>query len=81
MLHGSSGVADESLKAGIAAGLCKVNIATQLNQAFTAAIRRKLGDEPALVDPRPYLSEGRLGVADRVRERLRFLGSSGRAQR
>ena len=39
VLHGSSGVSDNDIKQGVAMGLCKVNVATQLNQAFTGAIR------------------------------------------
>ena len=39
VLHGSSGVSDHDIKQGVAMGLCKVNVATQLSQAFTGAIR------------------------------------------
>ena len=39
VLHGSSGVPDEGLTAAVAAGMTKINIATQLNKAFTAAVR------------------------------------------
>ena len=35
VLHGASGVTDEGYKAGIKAGICKINIATELNKAFT----------------------------------------------
>ncbi len=39
VLHGSSGVPDDGLAAAIRAGMTKINIATQLNKAFTAAVR------------------------------------------
>ena len=39
VLHGSSGVPDDMLAAAIAAGMTKINIATQLNKVYTAAVR------------------------------------------
>jgi fructose-bisphosphate aldolase class II len=39
----------------VAAGITNVNIATHLNAALTAAVRKALGSNPALVDPRRYL--------------------------
>jgi fructose-bisphosphate aldolase class II len=78
VLHGSSGVPDDTLNAAIAAGLTKINIATQLNKMFTRAVRDRLAAEPALADPRPYLSAGRAAVATEVTRLLRVLdgGSS-----
>ena len=66
VLHGSSGVPDEGLAAAVRAGLTKINIATQLNRVFTAAVRRRLADDPLLVDPRRYLGAGRDAIADEV---------------
>jgi fructose-bisphosphate aldolase class II len=79
VLHGSSGVTDECIAEGIRLGLCKVNVATQLNQAFTRAVRAKLADDPREVDPRQYLNLGRTAMTEQVRERIRFFGTSGRA--
>ncbi len=79
VLHGSSGVKDEFVKAGVQKGLCKVNFATQLNQAFTAAIRDYLSAHPDEVDPRKFLVPARLAMQAQVQERMRMLGVSGRA--
>ena len=62
VLHGSSGVPDDGLRAAVRAGLSKINIATQLNKTLTAAVRTRLADQPALVDPRKYLGDGRTAV-------------------
>jgi fructose-bisphosphate aldolase class II len=78
VLHGSSGVKDSAIAAGIAKGLCKVNVATQLTQAFTGAARGVLADEGE-VDPRRYLGPARAAMIEAVRERLRFFGASGKA--
>ena len=80
VLHGSSGVTDEHIAQGIALGLCKVNVATQLSQAFTSAVRARLVDA-AEVDPRKYLGPARDAMIDRVRERIRFFGAGGKARR
>lgn len=80
VLHGSSGVSDEDIKRGIVLGLCKVNVATQLAQAFTGAVREALNRDNGIVDPRKYLIAGRRAQVEAVRERIRFFGSSGKAQ-
>lgn len=63
VLHGSSGVSDDGLRAAIAAGMTKINVATQLNKAFTGAVRDALEADPALVDQRRYLGAGRDAMA------------------
>lgn len=78
VLHGSSGVTDEHIRQGIALGLCKVNVATQLVQAFTGAVRGVLA-EPNEIDPRRYLAPARAAMTERVRERIRMVGAAGKA--
>ncbi|MBE0698763.1 MAG: class II fructose-bisphosphate aldolase, partial [Anaerolineaceae bacterium] len=79
VLHGSSGVLDESICKGIQRGICKVNVATQLNGVFTRAVREHLAAHPDNVDPRKYLGEGRARMVEAVRERMRLFGISGKA--
>lgn len=79
VLHGSSGVTDDNIAQGIAMGLCKVNVATQLNKAFTRDVRAALANDCELVDPRKYLGPGRAAHIGAVRERIRFVGASGKA--
>jgi fructose-bisphosphate aldolase class II len=80
VLHGGSGVTDVCITEGIRLGLCKVNVATQLNQAFTRAVRTKLTEDTSEVDPRKYLNLGRDAMQEQVRERIRFVGASGKAR-
>ncbi len=75
VLHGSSGVPDRDLIAAVRAGMTKINIATQLNRVFTAAVRRTLSDEPATVDPRRYGAAGRDAITPEVTRLLRLLGT------
>jgi fructose-bisphosphate aldolase class II len=69
VLHGSSGVTDAHLRAGVRAGLTKVNVGTALNVAYTAAVRAGVAD-PAVADPRPYLTRARDAVADAAAQLL-----------
>lgn len=80
VLHGSSGVADRDIGRGIEMGLCKVNVATQLAQAFTGAIRDVLQQDDGVVDPRKYLAPARNAQMEVVSERIRFFGASGKAR-
>jgi len=73
VLHGSSGVSDAALGKAILAGMTKINIATQLNKVFTAAVRGRLGSDERLVDPRAYGAAGRDAVAAEVTRLLAVL--------
>ncbi|MFH8805382.1 ketose-bisphosphate aldolase [Streptomyces sp. NPDC017936] len=74
VLHGSSGVPDEELRAAVAGGIAKVNIGTALNQALTGTLRTYLGAHPDAVDPRPYLDEGREAMARTVERIVTAVG-------
>ena len=74
VLHGSSGVSDADLTRAVAAGITKVNVATRLSQAFTAAVRSCLDDNPSAVDSRSYLGQAREAMAAEVGRVLGVLG-------
>ena len=77
VLHGSSGVPDSGLAAAVRAGMTKINVATQLNKAFTAAVRACLNGDEGLVDPRRYGSAGRKAIAAEVARLLHVIGGAG----
>ena len=79
VLHGSSGVPDAELAAAIECGITKVNLATQLNAAYTGAVRAFLAGDTAVTDPRRYGAEGRVAMVAVVRAKCRLVGASGRA--
>jgi fructose-bisphosphate aldolase, class II len=76
VLHGSSGVPDESIVRGIRAGLTKVNVSTRLNARFTAAIREYLTMNPAAVDSRRYIAAGREAVMHEAARLLALFAST-----
>ena len=57
VLHGASGLSDEVVRACIRAGICKINFATQLRQAFTAGLRRALAEDEKVFDPKAYMPQ------------------------
>ncbi|HIC93804.1 MAG TPA: ketose-bisphosphate aldolase [Anaerolineae bacterium] len=78
VLHGSSGVKHESILEAIEHGICKINVATYLNQAFVRGMREGLEKMPDEVDPRKFLAISRENVKEAVREKIRLFGASGR---
>lgn len=70
VLHGSSGVSDDGMRAAIASGMTKINVSTHLNKVFTGSVRASLARDPALVDSRTWMVPARSAVED---ETLRLL--------
>jgi len=75
VLHGSSGVTDDSLKKAIEAGICKINVATALNMAFTQGMASSLKNNPNEIDPRKILTVSREEVKKVVEQKIRIFGS------
>ena len=79
VLHGSSGVTNESITKAINAGVCKINVATALNMAFMRSMSIALKETPDEIDPRKILRRSKEGVKKVVKEKIRLFGSSGKA--
>ncbi|TCK66133.1 class II fructose-bisphosphate aldolase [Curtobacterium sp. PhB136] len=75
VLHGSSGLSDDELRAAVAAGMTKVNISTHLNGLFTRALRDVLDERPDVVDPRKYVAAGRDAIAAETARLLTLLAA------
>lgn len=74
VLHGASNLNHQTLSKAAQNGISKVNIDTQLRQAFTSGVREILRHEE-IYDPREYLSQGRQNVKEEARKIIRYLGS------
>ena len=79
VLHGSSGVMDESIRKAINEGLCKINVATALNMALVQGISEAIKKNPDEVDPRKIIGKGKERLKEVVREKIRLFGSNGKA--
>ena len=78
VLHGASGLTDESIKECIAEGICKVNFATELRIAYTEGVREALTDG-GVIDPKAYGKAGLKKVKKLVADRMIVCGCNGRA--
>jgi fructose-bisphosphate aldolase class II len=79
VLHGSSGVPSEAIREAIAIGVAKVNIDTNIREAFVEACRRVLAADAREIDPRKVLGPARDAATEVIREKIRVFGSSGKA--
>ncbi|MHB8171144.1 MAG: class II fructose-1,6-bisphosphate aldolase [Thermincolia bacterium] len=79
VLHGSSGVPDEAIQKAITLGVRKVNIDTNIREAFVQACREVLDKDAAEIDPRKVLGPAREAAIEIIREKIRVFGSNGKA--
>lgn len=79
VLHGSSGVPEDALREAISRGVCKVNIDTNIREAFVLAARRVLEENSKEIDPRKMLGPAREAATKIIQEKIRIFGSNGKA--
>ena len=79
VLHGSSGVPDEAIRKAIKLGVAKVNIDTNIREAFVSAMRDVLNADAKEIDPRKVLGPARDAAIEIIREKIRVFGSSNKA--
>ncbi|MGI5920603.1 MAG: class II fructose-1,6-bisphosphate aldolase [Syntrophomonadaceae bacterium] len=79
VLHGSSGVPDAAVQKAIQLGICKVNIDTNIREAFVWKMREVMQSNPDEIDPRKILGPARDAAVEIIRAKIRTFGSSGKA--
>ena len=79
VLHGASGLTDESVRECIAQGICKVNFATELRQAYSAGVKEVLAKDPDVYDPKKYGKVAMAKVQALVEDRIKVCGANGKA--
>ena len=79
VLHGASGLTDESVRECIAEGICKVNFATELRQAYTAGVKEVLAKDPDVYDPKKYGKAAMAKVQALVEDRIKVCGANDKA--
>ncbi len=74
------GIPEEQLRKAAGMAVCKINIDSDIRLAMTAGIRRVLGTEPSVFDPRAYLTVARSEVKKMVKHKIEnVLGSKDKA--
>jgi ketose-bisphosphate aldolase len=77
VLHGGSNLPIDQIKKAITMGISKVNVDTELRQAFTKEVRKNLRDKKML-DPREYLGDAREAVRKVAKKKIKELNSGGK---
>lgn len=79
VLHGGSGLSEESIQECIRRGIRKVNYATELRIAFTEGVKQALSETPDIIDPKKFTAVGREKVKQMAMDKLKICGSVGKA--
>lgn len=74
VLHGASGLPDALVRQAIGNGVAKVNIASELKQAFGNALRAYLVEHPDENDPRRYFLPAVAAYQAVVRQKIQMAG-------
>ncbi len=83
VLHGGTGIPADMIKKAISLGVAKINVNTECQIAFSAAVRKYIEEGKDLVgkgfDPRKVLAPGCEAIKDTVREKMEIFGCIGKA--
>ncbi len=83
VLHGGTGIPEDMVKKAINLGVAKVNVNTECQIAFTAAVRKYIEDGKDLsgkgFDPRKVLAPGCEAIKETVKEKMEIFGCIGKA--
>ena len=83
VLHGGTGIPADMIKKAIDLGVCKINVNTECQIAFTAAVRKYIEEGKDLqgkgFDPRKLLAPGVEAIKATVKEKMELFGSVDKA--
>lgn len=79
VLHGTSGVPDDQVAEAIRNGICKVNYATELRQAYTRGFMGYMEENPSCFDPKKPAAPGMDQISAVVASHMDNLGSTRKA--
>ena len=76
VLHGGSGIPDELIKKAISCGICKININTELQIAWSQGVRQFLNENDKVYDPRKIIKSGENSMKEMIKEKVMLFGSN-----
>ncbi len=79
VLHGASGISEEDIKKAVSLGVNKINIDTDLRQAFQRAVHKFIAEKPDAYDPRKILGPGTEAIKEVVKTKIKIFGSNNKA--
>jgi ketose-bisphosphate aldolase len=80
VLHGASGLSDETISRAVGLGMAKVNFATELRDVYTRAVKEFFDASHDAIDPKKYGASARDAVKELVKRKMVACMSVGRAQ-
>lgn len=69
-LHGGSGIPEDQIKSAIEAGICKINVNTEIRKAYREALDKSLRGKNAEIVPYKYLPEVISAVKEVVKKKI-----------
>lgn len=80
VLHGASGLSDNQVRECVNRGICKVNFATELRNAYSRAVQEYFLQKPGVIDPKEYGRAAMEAVKELVKSRMMVCGCTGKAE-
>ncbi|MFP7223889.1 class II fructose-bisphosphate aldolase [Priestia filamentosa] len=78
VLHGGSAVPEADVRRCVSLGMAKVNVSTELKNAYSEAIRQHFEMDPDSLDPRAYLQKAKEAAKEMAKSKIRMVGSEGK---
>jgi fructose-bisphosphate aldolase, class II len=72
VLHGASGIPDDTIRKAITLGICKINIDTELRFAFMQGMEKYISENPGSAAARDALMVGRDYMKSKVIEKIKL---------
>jgi len=79
VLHGASGIPDHQITMAVERGICKINIDTEIRNAFVRSIQKFVAENPDQIDPRKVFKPGIIAMQAVVERKIAIFKSAGRA--
>ena len=79
VLHGGSDIPDEQIQKAITLGVAKINVDTELRQAFTKGVQQAFSEDEDNFVLAETLGQGKLSMKAKVREKIRVFNSHNQA--
>jgi len=79
VLHGASGIPDHQITKAVELGICKINIDTEIRNAFIRTIQKFVAENPDQIDPRKVFGPGIEAMQTVVEHKIEIFKSAGRA--
>lgn len=79
VLHGASGIPENQIRKAIDCGTCKINIDTEIRQAWRKGVGEFIEENSKVYDPRSIIGASESGIKEVVRSKILLFGSANKA--